>query len=1168
MNFQKYKEEYFLIILSLFSLINTQNLCPYKELQDLLQYYTKGINPSKCENCSNYKWEYIHCVNQFYNSTYFLKYDKDPYFYENSGILIGSSINLGKLKEDFIKNNLTELSVDKSELIKLIGKFGEEAESINEKLSLNFTKRDVNYINEKVYEKYLIEMKDFFGLDKGLSKIYGFSFELNLLTFFVKYYGMEKYLLEAKKCLESGDLFLLSYYFLNLKSDNYVEQKLRSMVTLSSDEYINNNNIRQIGIYYDTKLHNNYHDQFSKFLLSFIQIFDFEEYYYTLGNITKLISKDYSKRNDFFHIVEKYNFTSNYSGEENITKGIENFKYFFDVPIPTIQYFQEHLIIFINDIHNLKEKINIDYFKDEGIQVILFVKISHKSDEEILKDKFEDYFNIITFYDYSELISGKEYVMMLRNLINYNIHNHNYIPNEDIIIENIYSYGKNNRQNFKITFDQDLIPQNTDDNDILYFHISLIYNNAEIIEKQYKNNANITFLVSGKNPYADILNYDIVNFCFNTTVSSYRNKAPFINYIISNQQHNYFYISIMSNDIRYSLDISLESSISQNIPSSNGYYENGNIIIKIEQLMATFSDKCIERQCSVDYFSLLKYYSSGIHFSKAQDDFNKIIDMNMIKCLYKNVFCPFYEIKNSQPPEVKYNLGPLIGYGLNISNYTSAQYYKQSIPLYLINKMSPFLDYKLNMSDGGKTLVEKYNLFLTYEETDIVNTNYLYNIFKDLEDNHKKFKNLNSNLKLSIFLRVLEQHLTSDKIDKYLDDLDNNQIDKYLNNLMNSERNYMSTQETLDFQMMMAQTKKILQPKKCLLSIVIGKSLLWSDEFYDLISKIDNYRISITYYDSETEKVELFENFNEDIEEIKDKINELKKEYSPQKTENVDINAVLQQQKKLFKYYDEGIKKCIVIISTRDEDIYFKYEFNKPDPALLEELYDLGITIFDYSDQINFILDEIDDDNSDIFGFFNSTKSPFIQYVPFLNFSDMNQNVVTLTNIINRFPIPVNKIEDLYLDMEGDEEIVYEFNLKKEITKIWNVSDYSKYNRIKLSFETNDLHIYFSDRFIFPNNYSNHMKHIVKEENNTIFYELRDMNSTNFYMSIQTSKRIDYSVVNVELCDKEDHCLKSDFYFKFYLAFIITGVLVLFYGIYICFCDNAFKKEGNIFEMK
>ena len=1113
MKFSKNKEIYFSIFLFLVSLnlsfIKSQNLCPFKQLENFLQYYRKGINPTEKEENDQYKWEFIHCVNNYHNSTYLYKNSKDPYFKENSGVIIGSSINLGKLNKDFINNNLTNLNKDdRDKLIKLIGKCGQDAELIFDNVTFDFTENEINYINKQVYNQYYIEMKKYFELDRmniGQNK---YSIELVLLTFFVKYYEMDKYLLEAKECLkeDTNNLFLLSYFFLNLRSDNYLQKKLWSMVTLSSDIGYNNNYIRHIGFYFDSKLESSNENNFKSFIQNFLQLVGFKEYYYSTGNTSGLIYKEPLKLDYFKEFIKKHNFCTNDSVQENITKGILYFKDAFNKQI--IQeniYYEKHLVIFLNDISNLKEEIVTKYFLDNSIQVILFSKINKKSDEITIKEKFKDEFNIITFYDYSELSSKMEYVFLLRNLINYNIQQYTYI-NEAINIQNVKTFGINNMHNFKITFDKDnIIPPDNDEN--YYFHISLVYNNAKEIENKYKNNSNLTFLLSENNPFPDIINNSIVNFCFNETVSSEPSLSPFINYLIEGKQKNYFYISIINaNNIEYSLIINLTSSISSNIQVSNGVFKDGIIEPKMEDLITTFSDKCIQKNCMIDNFTLFKYFSSGVHFTKSQDNFSKIIDMNMIGCLYKNVYCTYFDIEQS---ETKYEKGPMIGYGLNLSNFTSINFFNGSIPLYIINKLHPFLADTIDMKKA-ESILKDYNLNLTSEEIYTLNMYYLSSIFHDLENNHKKFKELNANLKLSIFLRVLEQRPNPNYVDSYIHDLASNDIDKYIRNLRNLERSRMTTPLTLDFQMMITQTKNILQPKKCLLSFVIGKSLIWSDEFFDFIVKIGsiNYRISISYYDPESNTAEMLIDFNEDIDEIKNKILDIKLNNTFQKTEKVDIDIVLLQQKKLFKYYDEGIKKCLVIISTRDDDIDYKYEFTKPSVDLLEDLHNSGIIIFDYSDHINFILE----DEEDYLGFFNSTKSKYIQFVPFLNFSDMNQNTITLTNIINRFPIPINKIQEIYLDMERDEEIVFEFDLKKEIDKL-KEKNFDKYYKLKFKFINSGLKIYFSNKFIYPNNYSNQFNFSVNDENNEILYDLRGDLDLKFFMTIHsTEKRIENNI--------------------------------------------------------
>lgn len=1148
-------------------LIKSQNLCPFSELDDMLQYYAKGINPSKCDKCieSEYKWQYIHCVNNYSNATYLAHDDKDDYFNQNAGVSIGSSINIAKFTKEFINTNLSKLKeTDKANLIKLIDKYGDEAEAIHKNITFDFSLDEINYINEKVYEEYYKEMMDYFEPLSLRKKNYGFSFELNLLTFFVKYYGMNDYLSQAKECLQenkNSNLLLLSYFFLNIRSVYYNQKKLWSLVTLSSDEKYCNYNISLIGIYHDSRLKYENSDDFKIFLEELVSSFESKEYYYSLGNMTGLYFDEPKGKEEFYDLLDKYDLYNNKSiRDEDINKGIQYFENVFNKSIKGVHsFYQRHLIIFLNDIERIHRKINIDYFTTNGIQVILVAKINKKSDEERINGFFDDNFNIITFYDYTKLNTSLKY---LRGAINFNVQKYSYEDiSEKIRINNIITSSDDNMQYFRIKFNKELINLNED---FYYFHISLIYNDPKKIEILYKNNSNITFLVSQKNPYADIKSYDIINFCFNTTVSSSENNSPYINYIINDKTNDYFYISIMANDVSYSLTINFENS-NVEPQKSNGEYSYGRISPFESELVETYSDKIIQSRCTVDYFSLLKYYSSGVHYTNKIDIFNKIIDMNMMECLYKNVYGPFFEIENGEEKHTKLEDGPLIGYGIYLSRESCVKLKRDKVPLYIINKLYPFLSNSIEIKKAAETL-ENYNLNLTYEEVSILNINHLSNIVNDLEKFHPKFLNLSDNTKLAIILRIIEQHSSSQQIKQYLDYLSSNNIDKYLQVLNTTMRSRMSTENSLNFQMMLTQTKNIYKPKKCLLSIVIGKTLLWSDEFFELISKINNYRISITYYDPEINQTELLTDFTEDIDEIQEKIMDIKNTSTFERIDIIDINSVLKKQKDLFKYYDEGIKKCIVIVSTRDA-IRYKYEFTKPNEDLLKELNEVGILLFDYSDHINFI----DDDNYDHNNFFNSTKSKYIQFVPFLNYSDMGNNYLSLTNMINRYPIPINKIEDIYLDLEPDEEIFFEFNLHNELTKLWGANnEWTDYNKLRFNFDITGIKIYFSDKFIYPNNYSNDVNFLIDEKTSKFFYELKhdDKNNHTFFMAIQTSNKVDNSFVALDLCDNNENCLKRNFYFKFYISFIVIGISILFYGTYICFCETTFKKESNIFERK
>ncbi len=185
--------------------------------------------------------QYIHCVNGYNNSLYLIRDSKDNYFNEEAGIFIGSSINIAKLENETI-NSLTDLNETEKDILRNLSKYkGIKAEEHFEKIVNKsiFSPEKVKSINEKVYEIYAEKMKEAFHLIKYYNKnysVHGYSFDLNLLTVFVKYYGMDNYTSEISSFVRRRttiNYMLLSYYFLNLKNDNINQKKLWSRIVLS-----------------------------------------------------------------------------------------------------------------------------------------------------------------------------------------------------------------------------------------------------------------------------------------------------------------------------------------------------------------------------------------------------------------------------------------------------------------------------------------------------------------------------------------------------------------------------------------------------------------------------------------------------------------------------------------------------------------------------------------------------------------------------------------------------------------------------------------------------------------------------------------------------------------------------------------------------------------------
>ena len=838
----------FLIFFVLFlniGLIKSKSQCQFKRNEDLINYYVKGVIPNynNSKDFKDYKWELIHCINGYSNKIYIIKENED-YFYKNSGIFIGSSIDIGKLSKDFINSNLNIDNDTKSTLLEFSGKFGEEAEQIY-KSKANFTLNDdyIDNINEAVYSLYFSEMKDYYNR----AKIKSLGLEMCLLTFYVKFYGLENYLLQSRIHVENEHLYLLSYYFLNLKNNNYIQNKLWNLLTISAAQP--NYNYHHISFYIDSKANKDSdRNNIKQWLKSFISITKNQDYLYTIGNYSGIIFDEEKKyiynHTSFSKILDNYHI--NFDPFENINFGIKRFENYleFNNTIYKGKYYQRHLIILCNPQPYGYGKLDIDNLNEKGINVILLFKINFPGDYQQMEFLFDDVFNRIPLYYYEDLNNYDNYSLLINSQINFFIEPFKY-KDKVIEINNIPSVKRDNIQSFKISYDDKYKNNKNNENDkeYFYFHVSLIFNNDREIRNKYKNNANITFFIDNNIPFADIHNYQLINFCSNNTISSDFNKSPFINYIITdkNLKNKYFYITVLANNLEYSLRIELLNTTNlNNLNISNGLFGNLQVQPMSSELISTFSDKCIQKKCDVDYISLVKYYTSGIHLKDINDDnlFNKLFDLNLFECLYKNYFCPFFKIEQK---ESNYKLGPYIGYGIDLSKSKEIDLYTEYIPLYIINKLYPFLMNNLNESERKETL-EKYNLNLTYEELFDLNMKYLSNIFTQLNTRIKNY-DLSDNIKFALFLHLIESGLIPNNT--IIEELNQKKIHRYLDELMKSDLTRTITFESLNFQMLLIESIEIYKLKKCFISFVVGKSLLFSDIFIELINKFSNYRISV-----------------------------------------------------------------------------------------------------------------------------------------------------------------------------------------------------------------------------------------------------------------------------------------------------------------------------------
>lgn len=310
---------YFVLLFTTLMLTNSQNLCPFEKDEDLLKYYSKGVIPNIAKSrtlLNNTYWEFIHCINGYSQSAYLIKENGEE-FYRNSGIFIGSSIDLGKLSIDFINSNLYLLDYNtKEKLRRFSGKFGEEAELIYNTTGIfSLSDFEINIINTVVYSYYFPLMQNYYGIEK----IKNHNLEMCLFTFYVKFYGLNNYLEETRNYVSNQQLYILSYYFQNIKNSIYIQNKLWSLLALSS--YQIEYNYHHIGFYIDSKIVEESEQQSIKeWLKSYVSINKTSKNLYTIGNYSGIILNeknnyiyDYS---EFVNIIDNYYF--NYNPKEKI----------------------------------------------------------------------------------------------------------------------------------------------------------------------------------------------------------------------------------------------------------------------------------------------------------------------------------------------------------------------------------------------------------------------------------------------------------------------------------------------------------------------------------------------------------------------------------------------------------------------------------------------------------------------------------------------------------------------------------------------------------------------------------------------------------------------------------------------------------------------------------
>jgi hypothetical protein len=236
---------------------------------------------------------------------------------------------------------------------------------------------------------------------------------------------------------------------------------------------------------------------------------------------------------------------------------------------------------------------------------------------------------------------------------------------------------------------------------------------------------------------------------------------------------------------------------------------------------------------------------------------------------------------------------------------------------------------------------------------------------------------------------------------------------------------------------------------KVLISFVVGKSMIFNPEFKSFLSYFVNYHTSISYYDEKSNDTFLLKDFsNENYESIIDKFINYWKNESMLK---IDMNSILIQQKNLFKYYDYGFQKVIIIISQKKNNnkTDFSYDLIEPIENNIKGIEDLGINIVLYTNIYN--KSKVHNKNYWLKDY---------QIINVINDDFFISDINLLKNYINIMPIPMTSLSNMILDLKENEFVTFEFKLKEFFEE--NNNKINQNYSIKFTFDSQNVKIYLN----------------------------------------------------------------------------------------------------------
>lgn len=1082
--------------------------CQYSQ-KTQLKIFAKGLIKEDADFI--YHMHYLYCLNYYFECGYMLKEFENKQIKQN-GVYFGLGINLSLLDDVFYKQFQKDSNIV-IQLHKFNNKIAAEAYDLMQSNPIQLTKEEIDDFNIKALDYLFEQVKNTYKLGEYSDVMF---ISMPLLSLYLKnedLYPIVKGYSEARAFEQ------VMYSIENLPGGDVFERKKQSMLINSMLKTCDENHY--VNFLVDRT--------FTEKNWEFIQLIIQDTTSALSSNYFAITFYDKEGTNELMFTANSNEIKSallaiKYQSipESHLLIGLSSIEANFN-NIPKSEFeIEKILVIFINSLQSdesyrerIEKKIS-ELNSFSGVKVIFIGKEEGEVNRANLEKLIHRQDNIFLFKDQ---LTGVFYQKMnIRSLIASICLQHTEIS---LIKEKKFLSGKYKISSYS-SVDYFLIHCNPDTKYII-----------ELWIKQEDYNG-INLYCSKTDPYPDVNSHYIKH------LGLRRDKEP-PKIVISSGDSNEIYLSVMSNFLVYSLEIT-EANDLQEDDGSNGYFTNHKIN-HYNDIQSFYN--CHSYRCYLKDVPLLKYYARGIHPNENIEPYS--YDSDLFHCLIPVYTCGYY--KNPYHNEYDKTAGVYIGQDISLKKLTNNQLMIQyKFPKLLINKMHRFLKkYRKETEQSQSDALESENLNFTWNETELIYDNAIGVQISALKKDFQVlqgillFNEVHENIRfLLLSRRFLKQYATSAED---IIDISSENYKGYLNNVTKIQDS--SFQLMKNFNILLFQATFFAPKEKALILLIIGQSYLFSVDEKELIQFIDelslnNRKLSLTVYDKNKNTLNTIFDFKNKTAEIREDILYYKqnhpyiKQSNNEKNGSYDKKIISQIAINRFKTYDKGVKKILLVIENKDEiNNKVNDKFNE---TILENEGINTLLLTSLSQQSHTLEAIAPVKKENIIHEFNITNESSCQMV---------------IKAIRFTIIPLRTTYKINTDFYKESPLFFEL-IRQEETKIEQV----------IYLNSDNLIIYTSKTFPYPSIYSKDKEYIGEKE---IKIELNE--TEKLFISI-VPKEGDAKRVNIELYSCDEEACSQIKHSSLLICFIIlSGLALVGYAIYSFYSDlKKEKRKTNIFE--